>query len=61
LDAIQAQLSEQMSAGAGLTLSEIREALHTTRKYAIPLCEYLDTIGFTKRTGDVRVLARVAT
>ena len=60
LDAIQAQLNQQMQAGQGLTLSEIREALQTTRKYAIPLCEYLDTIGFTKRTGDVRVLADVS-
>ncbi|MDP6467455.1 MAG: selenocysteine-specific translation elongation factor [Pirellulaceae bacterium] len=41
----------------GLTLSEIREILETTRKYAVPLCEYLDRIGFTKRQGDVRVLA----
>jgi selenocysteine-specific elongation factor len=40
-----------------LTLSEIREILETTRKYAVPLCEYLDRIGFTKRQGDVRVLA----
>jgi selenocysteine-specific elongation factor len=49
-------LREKMSGRDGLTLSEIRELLSTTRKYAVPLCEYLDRIGFTRRVGDVRVL-----
>jgi len=40
-----------------LTISQIREILGTTRKYAVPLCEYLDNIGFTERQGDVRVIA----
>lgn len=43
--------------GGSLTLSEIRETLNTTRKFAVPLCEYLDRIGFTRRDGDVRTLA----
>jgi selenocysteine-specific elongation factor len=43
--------------GAGLTVAEIRDMLGTTRKYAIPLCEYLDRIGLTRREGDLRVLA----
>ncbi len=42
---------------AGLTVSEIRDFLGTTRKYAVPLCEYLDKMKVTKRTGDLRVLA----
>ncbi|NQU23013.1 MAG: selenocysteine-specific translation elongation factor [Candidatus Nealsonbacteria bacterium] len=49
-------LTERLSGSQGLTLSEIREILATTRKYAVPLCEYLDRIGFTTRQGDVRVL-----
>ena len=36
--------------------SEFRESLGTTRKYAIPLLEYLDSKGVTKRQGDQRVL-----
>ena len=40
----------------GLTLSEIREILGTTRKYAVPLCEYWDRVGFTARQGDLRTL-----
>ncbi len=43
--------------GAGLTLSEIRELLGTSRKFAVPLCEYWDKTGFTRRQGDLRVLA----
>jgi len=40
-----------------LTASRIRELLGTSRKYVIPLLEHFDSIGFTKRTGDVRILA----
>jgi selenocysteine-specific elongation factor len=42
--------------GAGLTVAEIRDLLGTTRKYAVPLCEYLDRAGVTRREGDLRVL-----
>ena len=43
-------------AGSDSTLSEIRELLGTTRKYAVPYCEYLDRTGFTRRDGDLRFL-----
>jgi selenocysteine-specific elongation factor len=43
--------------GSGLTVAEIRDLLGTTRKYAVPLCEYLDRIGLTRREGDLRLLA----
>lgn len=43
--------------GAGLTMSQIRDVLGVSRKYAVPICEYLDRCGFTKRAGDLRVLA----
>jgi selenocysteine-specific elongation factor len=42
--------------GPGLTVAEIRDLLGTTRKYAVPLCEYLDRAGVTRREGDLRVL-----
>jgi selenocysteine-specific elongation factor len=38
----------------GMTLSEIRNIMETSRKYAVPYCEYLDRIGVTVRDGDVR-------
>ena len=53
---MRAKLAQRLSGGQGLTVSQIREILGTTRKYAVPLCEYLDRIGFTKRQGDVRVI-----
>jgi len=37
---------------------EFTRLLNTSRKYAIPLLEYLDSIKVTKRDGDVRVLSR---
>ena len=49
-------MTEKFAASNGLTLSQIREILATTRKYAVPLCEYFDRIGFTQRQGDVRFL-----
>jgi selenocysteine-specific elongation factor len=52
----RAVLTEKLAASNGLTLSQIREILATTRKYAVPLCEYFDRIGFTQRKGDVRFL-----
>ncbi len=38
------------------TASQFREAANTTRKYAVPLLEFLDQLGVTVRRGDVRVL-----
>ncbi|MHB8510605.1 MAG: selenocysteine-specific translation elongation factor [Actinomycetota bacterium] len=43
-------------ANDGITASAVKDLLGTSRKYAIPLLEYLDAIGFTKRNGDVRVV-----
>jgi len=39
------------------TVAEVREAISSSRKYIIPLLEYLDRVGFTKRKGDARVRA----
>ncbi len=50
------RLRERLSGGPGATVAEIRDLLGTTRKYAVPICEYLDRIGLTKRDGDLRVL-----
>ena len=40
----------------GLTVSEIRTLLDSSRKYIVPLAEYLDAVGVTRRVGDQRVL-----
>ena len=39
----------------GYTASAFRDALGTSRKFAIPLAEALDARGITRRRGDVRV------
>ncbi len=51
-------LEGAMAPDAGLTVSEIKEVLGVSRKYAVPICEHLDRVGFTKRVDDVRVLAQ---
>ncbi len=55
LDEIKGKLRESMS-DSGNTMSEIRELLETSRKYALPLCEFLDKEDFTRRDGDLRFL-----
>ncbi|TAN41123.1 MAG: selenocysteine-specific translation elongation factor [Nitrospirae bacterium] len=37
-----------------MTVAEFRDILNTTRKYALPFLEYLDTNRMTLRVGDVR-------
>jgi selenocysteine-specific elongation factor len=49
-------VTDRLKDGHGLTVAEIRDILGTTRKYAVPLCEYLDRIGVTRRDGDLRLL-----
>jgi selenocysteine-specific elongation factor len=39
-----------------LTVAQIRDLLGTSRKYAVPLCEWLDQTGATLRQGDARIL-----
>ena len=39
-----------------ITVGEVRDLLDTSRKYALPLLEYLDQQRITRRVGDERVL-----
>ncbi|MCL4492245.1 MAG: SelB C-terminal domain-containing protein, partial [Nitrospirae bacterium] len=39
-----------------MTIAEFRDILGTTRKYALPLVEYLDSHRITLRVGDIRKL-----
>jgi len=41
-----------------MTAAEFRDLIGTSRKYAVPLLEYLDLKKVTKRVGDYRVLAK---
>ena len=51
------RLAAAIGSEGPLTASRAREVLGTSRKYVIPLLEHFDAIGFTKRAGDVRILA----
>jgi len=55
--------AEKMIVGAlkereELSLAEVRDLLNTSRKYTLPLLEFLDQRRVTKRVGDKRVLAK---
>ena len=39
----------------GVTVAEIRDALGTTRKFALPICAVLDSTGITRRREDLRI------
>ncbi len=42
------------AAGGGITVSAFRETMGTSRKYAVPMLEWLDRRGITRREGDLR-------
>jgi len=46
----------RFSGGKPFRAAQVRDALGTTRKYAIPLLEHLDDVGFTSRSGDLRTV-----
>jgi selenocysteine-specific elongation factor len=48
--------AEALARGAvgGITVSDFRGSLDTTRKYAVPMLEWLDRRGVTRRDGDLR-------
>lgn len=49
-------VTARLQGGKSLLVADIRDMLATTRKFAVPLCEYLDRIGITRRDGDLRYL-----
>jgi selenocysteine-specific elongation factor len=57
LEKARKQLGEALSDRGALRLGEMKDLWGTTRKFAVPLAEYLDRAGFTQREGDKRILA----
>jgi len=55
LEALKQQII-RIADGKPFPASAVRDALGTTRKYVIPLLEYLDTVRFTTRVGDMRAI-----
>ena len=48
-------LEDAFTASGKLSLAEFRDHFKTTRKYALPLLEYLDQLKITAREGDYRI------
>jgi selenocysteine-specific elongation factor len=57
IESAKRRLAPLLTQPPGLLVSEAGAALGISRKYCVPLLEYLDTIGFTRRTADRRALA----
>jgi selenocysteine-specific elongation factor len=52
----RARVRKAIEESGPLTVAQIRDLLGTSRKYAVPLCEWLDQTGATLRQGDARIL-----
>ena len=44
------------SLGEKITLAQVRDATGSTRKFILPILEYFDSKGYTRRAGDYRVV-----
>ena len=44
------------SLGNQVTLAQVRDATGSTRKFILPILEYFDSKGYTRRAGDYRVV-----
>ena len=55
LDKLAAAVRDELATGAA-SAAELKDAMGTTRKYAIPLLEHFDAIGLTRRAGEAREL-----
>ena len=60
IDTVKADLQRHLSERSEITPATFRDLFGTTRKYAIPLLEYLDREGITIRVGDSRRLKRAS-
>jgi selenocysteine-specific elongation factor len=56
LRAAQEVVAGHVKGNQNITVGELRDHLGVSRKYALALLEYFDTIGFTRREGDTHVL-----
>lgn len=52
----RSKVRAQIESDGPMTVAQIRDLLGTSRKYAVPLCEWLDQTGATLRQGDIRIL-----
>lgn len=56
IDEARKRITEYLRAHGEGTVSELKNVLETTRKYAVPILEHLDRLGVTRRAADKRKL-----
>jgi len=56
LELAVSKIQSHLQNKGSITLAELRDQVKTSRKYALPLLEYMDNVGITLREGDIRVL-----
>ena len=56
LEEIKQRVSKVIGEKGGLTLADSKEVLGYGRSVGVPVLEYLDSVGFTRREGGKRVL-----
>ena len=55
LEQMLGELRAHNESHPGISVGEFKELFGLSRKFAVPLLEYLDYEGYTKRVGDARV------
>lgn len=61
IEVMKSWVQEAIQANGSVSLAQFRDHFQTSRKYAAAFLEYLDSIGYTLRKGDVRVLRTIKT
>jgi selenocysteine-specific elongation factor len=56
-DVMVDEIKKEIQRNEKITLGEVRDLFHTSRKYAQALLEHLDALGITVRNGDFRKLS----
>jgi selenocysteine-specific elongation factor len=56
---MKSQVTEFISKNGSATVSELRQALGSSRRVVVPLLERLDRDGVTRRVGDKRTLCKI--
>ncbi len=61
VEVMKVWVRDAIQANGSVSLAQFRDHFQTSRKYAAAFLEYLDSIGYTLRKGDVRVLRTINT
>ena len=57
VEQMREKIQRALRTNGGASVSELRQLLGSSRRVVVPLLEYFDRLGLTKRIGDKRVLA----